>query len=212
MELPFAGLHQLCAPRLDGLALLPEPQGDALSTVFGVRDGSPPNRYLVGLATLTLLGEAAVQRPLLCIVDDVQWLDHASAQALAFVARRLLADSVGLLFCSREQHGDLAGLPGLVMKGLGPEDARALLRSVPGAPLDAQVIYRIVAEAHGNPLAVLEWHRAPTPAKTGRETPAPGRRVALGANRGELPPPPRRALGRYPSVLACLGGRAGRRP
>jgi DNA-binding CsgD family transcriptional regulator len=165
MELAFAGLHQLCGPLLDLLPKLPGPQQDALSTVFGVREGNPPDRLLVGLAALSLLCEAAAQRPLLCVVDDGQWLDRASAQALAFVGRRLLADPIALVISTRGVEAEFSGLPELVLTGLGATDAMELLRSVPGAPLDHQVRDRIVAEAHGNPLALLEWHRTLTPAE-----------------------------------------------
>jgi DNA-binding CsgD family transcriptional regulator len=165
MELPFGGLHQLCDPLLDLLPKLPEPQQDALGTVFGSRQGNPPDRLLVGLAALSLLCEAAEGKPLLCVVDDGHWLDHASAQALAFVGRRLLADPVGLVISTREVDVEFSGLPELVLGGLPAADAMALLRSLPGAPLDGQVRDRIVAEAHGNPLALLEWRRALTPAE-----------------------------------------------
>jgi DNA-binding CsgD family transcriptional regulator len=168
MELPFAGLHQLCSPLLDRLPALPEPQRDALGTVFGLHQGSPPDRFLVGLATLTLVSEAAERGPVFCVVDDAQWLDRASAQTMAFVARRLLADRVGLVFATREPDPDLAGFPELVVSGLQPAEARALLASRPGAPLDKQVQDRIVEEAHGNPLALLEWRRALTAAPTAR--------------------------------------------
>jgi DNA-binding CsgD family transcriptional regulator len=174
MELPFAGLHQLCAPLLDGVASLPGPQRNALETVFGLRDGSAPDRFLVGLAVLGLLCDAAERRPVLCLVDDVQWLDRASLQALAFVARRLLVDPVGMVFSTREASSDLAGVPELVLAGLRDADARALLGSVPGAPLDEQVRERIVRETYGNPLALLEWRRALTPSElAGRLTSTP---------------------------------------
>ena len=165
MELAFAGLHQLCAPLFDRLEELPEPQRHALETVFGVREGAPPDRFLVGLATLSLLCEAAERQPIVCVVDDAQWLDRASAQTLAFVGRRLLADPVGLVFSTREPADELAGLPELVLGGLRDADARTLLGSVPGAPLDEQVRERILRETRGNPLGLLEWHRALTPAE-----------------------------------------------
>ena len=157
MELPFAGLHQLCLPMLDRLSLLPEPQRDALSTAFGLRGpGESPDRFLVGLATLTLLSDVAAERPVLCVVDDAQWLDRASAQALAFVARRLRAEAVAVVFAERESSRELAGLPELAVDGLADDDARALLESVVTGPLDERVRDRIVAETHGNPLALLE--------------------------------------------------------
>jgi DNA-binding CsgD family transcriptional regulator len=165
MELPFGGLHQLCVPLLDLLPHLPGPQRDALGTVFGSREGDPPDRLLIGLAVLGLFCEAAERRPLLCVIDDAHWLDRASAQALAFVGRRLLADPVGVIIATRELDPEFSGLPELVLEGLTAADAMALLRSLPGAPLDSQVRDRVVAEAHGNPLALLEWLQALTPAR-----------------------------------------------
>ena len=159
MELAFAVLHQLCAPMLDRLERLPAPQRDALRTAFGLSAGPAPDRFLIGLAALGLLSEMAGERPLVCIVDDEQWLDSASAQVLAFVARRLGAESVGLVFGARVPTGDLAGLPELVIGGLREDDARALLDSALTGPLDARVRDQIVAEAHGNPLALLELPR-----------------------------------------------------
>jgi predicted ATPase len=125
MELAFAGLHQLCAPMLDRLEALPGPQRDALRTAFGMSAGPPPDRFLIGLAVLSLLSDVAEEQPLVCLVDDEQWLDHASAQALAFVARRLGAESVGLVFAARAPGSELAGLPELVVAGLLEADARA---------------------------------------------------------------------------------------
>jgi DNA-binding CsgD family transcriptional regulator len=165
MELAFAGLHQLCAPLLDHLERLPAPQGDAVGVAFGLRGGGAPDRFLVGLAVLTLLSEAAEDRPLLGLVDDAQWLDRASAQVLAFVARRLLADPVGLLFAARDPGEALGGLPDLEVRGLRGEDARGLLRSVVRVRLDEQVRDRILAETQGNPLALLELPRGLSPAQ-----------------------------------------------
>src|SRR5215469_10637315 len=156
MELAFAGLHQLCAPMLDRLERLPGPQRDALRTAFGMSAGPAPDRFLVGLAVLGLLSEVAAERPLVCLVDDEQWLDHASAQVLAFVARRLGAEAVGLVFGARVPADDLAGLPELVVSGLRDDDARALLDSALAGPLDARVRDQFVAETRGNPLALLE--------------------------------------------------------
>src|SRR3954453_8862858 len=129
MELAFAGLHQLCAPMLDRLERLPGPQRDALASAFGLAAGRAPDRFLVGLAVLNLLAEVSEERPLVCLVDDAQWLDHASAQALGFVARRLVAESVGVIFALRAggEETILTGLPELVVGGLGDRDARALL-------------------------------------------------------------------------------------
>jgi DNA-binding CsgD family transcriptional regulator len=167
MELAFAGLHQLCAPMLDRVERLPAPQRDALSTAFGLTGGLAPDRFLVGLAVLGLLSEVAEERPLVCLVDDAQWLDRASVQALAFVARRLLAESVALVFGVRQpaEEQPLAGLPELVVEGLRNGDARALLGSVISWPLDERVRDRIVAETRGNPLALLELPRGLTAAE-----------------------------------------------
>src|SRR2546429_137202 len=165
MELAFAGLHQLCAPMLDHAESLPGPQREALRTAFGLSAGPAPDRFLVGLAVIGLLSEAARERPLVCVVDDQQWLDRASAQALGFAARRLAADPVGLVFAARIPGQDVAGLPELVVEGLAEDDARELLESVLTGPLDARVRDRIIAETHGNPLALLELPRGLTPAQ-----------------------------------------------
>jgi DNA-binding CsgD family transcriptional regulator len=163
MELAFAALQQLCAPMLDRLDRLPAPQRDALGVAFGLRVGGVPDRFLVGLAVLSLLSAVAEDRPLLCVVDDAQWLDRASAQALRFVARRLLAESVALVFATREPDEQLTGFQELVVEGLDDGDAHALLRSVLRVPLDERVRERLVAETRGNPLALLELPRALTP-------------------------------------------------
>jgi DNA-binding CsgD family transcriptional regulator len=167
MELPFAGLQQLCAPMLDRLDRLPAPQRDALETAFGLSAGDPPDRFLVGLAVLSLLSEVAEDGPLICAVDDAQWQDRASAQTLSFVARRLLAEAVGLVFVVREPSPtqDLAGLPEIVVNGLNDGDASALLHAAIPGRLDERVTDRIVAEAHGNPLALLELPRGLTSAE-----------------------------------------------
>ena len=167
MELAFAGLHQLCAPLLDRLERLPGPQREALCVAFGMRDGLAPERFFVGLATLGLLAEAAREQPLVCVVDDAQWLDGASAQVLAFVARRLLAESVALVFAARDpcQQPEPGRLPELQVEGLDDADARALLATAVHGPLDEQVRDRIVAETRGNPLALLELPRGMTPAE-----------------------------------------------
>ena len=166
MELPFAGLHQLCAPLLDGLERLPPPQREALGIAFGLSSGTRPDRFLVGLALLSLLSDAADQEPLLCLIDDAQWLDQSSAQVLAFVARRLQAESIVLLFAEREpgEFGELAGLPELPLDGLSDAHARELLASVISVPLDDRVRERLVAETHGNPLALLELPHGLSPA------------------------------------------------
>jgi len=158
MELSYAGLHQLCAPLLGGINDLPEPQRDALCTAFGLRGGDTPDRFLVGLATLSLLADVGGDQPLVCLVDDAQWLDDVSAQTLEFVARRLFAESVVLVFAVREPttRKSIAGLPELPVKGLTESDSRKLLDSVVTGPLDDRVRSRIVAETRGNPLALLE--------------------------------------------------------
>jgi DNA-binding CsgD family transcriptional regulator len=167
MELPFAALHQLCAPLLDGLERLPPPQRDALGTAFGLSSGAPPDRFLVGLALLSLLSEAAEQKPLVSLIDDSQWLDGSSAQVLAFVARRLEAESVLLLFAAREPGGldELAGLPEMRLEGLSDADARELFALRITGPLDEPVRERIIAEARGNPLALLELPQRLSPAE-----------------------------------------------
>jgi DNA-binding CsgD family transcriptional regulator len=165
MELAFAALQQLCAPMLDKLEGLPDPQREALGVAFGLNAGSAPDRFLVGLAALTLLSEVAEQQPVVCVVDDAQWLDRASAQALGFAARRLLAEPVALIFAAREPGEELWGLPELLVGGLGDGDARELLDLVIRGPLDERVRDRIVAETRGNPLALLELPRGVTPAE-----------------------------------------------
>jgi hypothetical protein len=159
MELPFAALHQLCGPLLDRVDALPGPQRDALATTFGLSAGAVPDRFFVGLAVLGLLSEAAEERPLLCVIDDAQWLDGASAQVLAFVARRLLAEPVVMLFTVRELGDLLAGLPELVVEGLRGADARSLLVSVIPGRLDEQIADQFLVESRGNPLALLELPR-----------------------------------------------------
>src|SRR3984893_10472181 len=152
MELAFAGLHQRLAPMLDCMERLPTPQRDALRTAWGISSGPAPDRFLVALAVLSLLSEVAEERPLICVVDDEQWLDHASAQVLAFVARRLQAESVGLIFAARTPSENLAGLPELMIDGLGEADARALLESTLAAPLGAVRRDRMVMRPGGNRL------------------------------------------------------------
>jgi DNA-binding CsgD family transcriptional regulator len=158
MELPFAGLHALCAPLLDGRERLPAPQREALEAAFGFRSGGSPDPLRAGMAALTLLSDAADDGPVVCVVDDAQWLDRASAQALAFAARRIGSDPVAMLFAVREPavRSELVALPALPLEGLPASDARALFLSMVHARLDAQVIEQIVAEARGNPLALRE--------------------------------------------------------
>jgi DNA-binding CsgD family transcriptional regulator len=201
MELAFAGLHQLLAPMLDHLERLPVPQRDALQTALGISPGSAPDRFLVALAVLSLLSDAAEERPLICVVDDEHWLDRASAQVLAFVARRLDAESVGLVLAARKPSDDLAGLPELVLEGLREGDARALLDSALTGPLDARVRDQIIAETCGNPLALLELVRGLTPAELAGGFGLPGaaplsRSIEESFRRrlGELPAETRRLL------------------
>jgi RNA polymerase sigma factor (sigma-70 family) len=164
-ELDYAALQHLCSPLLELIERLPDPQRDALRVAFGLSSGPPPSPFMVGLAVLGLLSEAAEERPLLCIVDDAQWLDHASGAALTFVARRLLAERIALTFATRNVGSRLLRFPELPIDPLGRRDARALLESVLPARLDASVLERIVAETGGNPLAVLELPRGLTPAQ-----------------------------------------------
>jgi DNA-binding CsgD family transcriptional regulator len=165
MELAYAALHQLCAPLFDRVDRIPAPQRDALETTFGLREGPIPDPFLVGLASLSLLSDAAQERPLVCAIDDAQWLDRASAQVLSFVARRLLADSVVLLAVTREAAGKYGRRPELVVEGLGDVDARALLASAIPGRLDERVAEQLLVEARGNPLALLELPRGLSPAQ-----------------------------------------------
>src|SRR5260370_26764778 len=151
MDLAFAALQQLCAPMLDHVDRLPVPQGEALRTAFGLRAGPAPDRFLVGLAVLSLLAEVAGEWPLVCLVDDQQWLDHASAQILAFAARRLQAESVGLVFAARVLGGELAGLPELMVGGLREGEARALLESGLTGPLGERVPDQFGIRSRGDP-------------------------------------------------------------
>ena len=203
MELPFAGLHQLCSPMLDRLDRLPVPQRDALGAAFGLRAGHAPDRFLVGLAVLSLLSEVAEDRPLVCLIDDAQWLDRASEQAMAFVARRVLAESVGLVFAVRTagEERDVAGVPELMVEGLGDDDARTLLASVIRRPLDERVRDRIVAETRGNPLALLELPLGLAAGEVGGGFLVPGARPlashieqSFRRRLKELPPQTRRLL------------------
>ena len=163
MELAFAGLQQLCAPLIDHLDQLPEPQREALNVAFGRTGGPTPDRFLVGLAVLSLMAAASADQPLLCIVDDAQWLDQVSVQTLAFVARRLLAEPVAIVFAARDGGAAaLAGLPELAISGLSDDAARDLLESVMLGGIDPRVRDRIIAETRGVPLAILEVPRSIT--------------------------------------------------
>ncbi len=201
MELAYAALQQLCAQMFDGLDRLPDPQREALGVVFGLRAGEAPDRFLVGLAGLSLLADAAGKQPLVCVIDDAQWLDRASAQAMGFVARRLLAEQAALVVATREPGGQFRGLPELAVGGLGVGDARELLASVIRRPLDERVQERFIAEAGGNPLALLELPQGLTPAELAGAsgvTAAPGllRRLedSFGQRLGGLPETTQRLL------------------
>ena len=201
MELAFAGLHQLCAPVLDCLDTLPAPQREALRIAFGMSSGSAPDRFLIGLAVLSLLSHAAARRALLCLVDDYQWLDRASALILAFAARRLGAESVGLVFATRDPGDDLAGLPELGVTGLREADARVLLDAALSGPIDARVRDQIIAETRGNPLALLELPRGLTAEELADGFGLPGALPLAGSIEqnfqrrvGALPPPTQRLL------------------
>jgi len=184
-EMTFAGLHQLCAPFLDRLGDLPGPQRHALRIAFSMEDGNVPDRFPVGMATLSLLSELAAERPLVCVVDDAQWLDQVSAQALAFVARHLAAAPAAVIFAMRQPADEqgLAGLPEVQLAGLADADARALLDSVLIGPLDERIRDQIIAEARGNPRALLELPRGLTPAELAGGFGLPG--VAPAARRIE---------------------------
>ena len=206
MELPFAGLHQLCAPLLTGLERLPPPQRQALATAFGVSSGARPDRFLVGLALLSLLSDAAEEQPLLCLIDDAHWLDQSSAQVLAFVARRLQAEPIVFLFAEREtgELDELAGLPELRLDGLSDADARELLASVMSVPLDDRVRGRLVAETRGNPLALLELPRGLSPADLAGGFALSCRAAAAEPHRGEFPPESRASAPRHASGCSWL--------
>ena len=162
MELPFAALHQLCGKMVHRLDHLPDPQANALGVAFGLRVGDSPDRFLVGLAVLSLMSDVAEDAPLLCVIDDTQWLDRASAQTLAFVARRIGTEAIGLLFGTRERDAatELVGLPEIIIEGISDADARDLLTAAIPGRLDERVRDRIIAEARGNPLAIIELPRA----------------------------------------------------
>jgi AAA ATPase domain len=196
-ELGFAGLHQLLVPYLGGLESLPGPLRRALETAFGLREGGSPDRFLVGLASLTLLSAAATGDGLLCVIDDAHWLDHESAEVLAFVARRLHADAIGMLFAVRDpsdRHISLDGLPSLRVSGLPPDDARQLLASAATAEVQGAVSDQIIARTDGNPLALIEL----------------GRELAPGQLTGEMPLPEPLPLGR--SLQARFRGQTRRLP
>jgi hypothetical protein len=177
-ELAFAGLHQLCSPFLDRLDELPAPQHEALAVAFGVQAGDPPDRFLIGLATLSLLAEVSQRQPLLCVVDDAQWFDTASLQALTFAARRMVAERIALVFAARDTN-NFERIPELLVAGLDEDDARALLRTVLTGPDDPRVIDRVVAESRGIPLALLELPRGLSRAQVASGFGLPGGRSVL---------------------------------
>src|SRR3984885_1485299 len=203
-ELPFAGLHQLCAPLLGRLGSLPEPQRRQRGPPPGLAPGDEPDRFLVALAALTLMAEAAEEQPLLCVVDDAHWLDQTSAQVLGFVGRHLLAEPVALVLAARpaaQGAGPLAGLPVLTLGGLDDASAGALLATVLTAPVDESVRQRIVAETRGNPLALVEFCQGRGPAELAGGFAFPGTaglpqsiEEQYAARLGQLPPPPRQLL------------------
>jgi AAA ATPase domain len=197
MELAYAGLQQLCEPIIDRRADLPSPRRDALEKVFGLSTGSPPDRFLVGMAVLDLVGIVAERQPVVWIVDDAQWLDRSSLQAIGFVSRRLPAATVAIMIAARDTGGDgeLAGLPELRLAGLSTEDAGTLFDSVVTGPTDPAVRDRIIAETRGNPLALLELPRAWTAAElveglaeSARVTLTGQLELAFAKRLGELPP------------------------
>jgi AAA ATPase-like protein len=212
MELAYAALQQLCAPMLEGLERLSDPQRQALGVVFGLWEGEAPDRFLVGLAALSLLAEAAQKQPLLCVIDDAHWLDRASAQALGVVARRLLGEPVALVVAAREPDGEFRGLPELLVGGLGEGDARDLLGTVISRPLDEQVRERFIAGAGGNPLALLELPQGLTQADLAGEFDV----VLAPGLLGRLEESFRQRLRGLPEATQRLllgrGGRADRRP
>jgi DNA-binding CsgD family transcriptional regulator len=167
MELPFAGVHQLCAPFIERVGALPQPQREAINVALGLTAGDPPDRFLIGLAVLSLMSSVSEDQPVIFLVDDAQWLDDASVRALAFVARRLDAERVGLVFALRElsSNPELSHLPEMRVVGLSDADAQALLESVMAGPLDEGVLHRFVSETRGNPLALIELSRGLTPAE-----------------------------------------------
>ena len=237
-DLAFSGLHHLVLPLLadsdwwrpgqaasgggppvspsmsDGLGRLSERQRDALASAFGVGAGPAPDPFLVCLAALNLLSAAAGARPLVCVVDDAHWLDRASAQTLAFAARRLSAEPVVISFAADEPSEDFRGLPELVVEGLQEADALELLDSVVRGPLDGRVRERILAETRGNPLALVEFSRGLSPGSAGGRVRTVGgdaaRAVVARPDRGELPPADADPARRHTAVVAGRSGRAGR--
>ncbi|MFJ9712073.1 AAA family ATPase [Streptomyces sp. NPDC101234] len=206
MELPYASLHQVCAPFLDGVEELPQPQRDALRVAFGTAVGDPPDRFLVGLAVLTLLTRASETRPVLVLVDDAQWLDQVSRQTLEFVARRLLAEPVAMVFAVRDPEGQsaLAGLPALQLRGLDAASAGELLEGAVGGRLEERVRDRFVAETHGNPLALLEFSRGRSAAELAYGVDASSAPVVQGPVAGRVERDFAGRLGALPAATRTL--------
>lgn len=198
-ELPFAAAQQLCVPRLAAVEELPAPQRDALGVAFGRVAGSAPDRLFVGLALLSLLSRSAADRPVLCVIDDAQWVDRESVQAFAIAARRLGSEHVAFLFGARTVPDDLSGLPSLAVDGLGPADARTLLRSALPDPFDEHVLERILAETRGNPLALLELPRGLTSAELAGGFALPVPRPAALPVAGRIEESFRRRIDRLPA-------------
>ena len=214
-DLAYSGLHQLLTPLIDQhLDRLPVPQRDALATALGVASGSPPDPFLVGLATLSLLADAAEQQPLVCLIDDGQWLDQASIQVLSFVARRLLAEPIALVCATRtgQEVDVLVGLPELAVHGLSDPDARTLLLSNVHGPVDSAVVDQIVTESHGNPLALLELPRTWQESDLAGGFGLPDTATDRPQDRTKLRPPPRRAARRDPAARPGRCRRASGRP
>jgi hypothetical protein len=213
MELAYAGLHQLCAPMLDRLDVLHEPQRIALNVALGLAAGVPPDRFLVALAALGLLSAVAEERPLLCVVDDLQWLDDASARVLGFVARRLGAEPVALVFAVREPSGEhqLVGLPELVVRGLDDADAQALLETVIPGRINERVRDRIIAETRGNPLALLQLPRGMSAAELAGGFAAPGPGALSGSIEDGFRAPARWTSRRHSAAVAAGSSRSDRR-
>jgi hypothetical protein len=210
-ELAFAALQQLCAPMLDRLDLLPAPQREALGVAFGVHGGDPPDRFLVGLAALSLVSEIAGDQPLLCVIDDSHWLDRASAQALAFVARRLLAESIAVVFATREQQPEFQRLPELVVEGLRADEAGALLDSVVTGPLDERVRDRIVDETGREPAGAARAAARVRAGGPGRWLRPAGCAAVVRPDRGELSAAARRPPAPDPTHATRRRRRADRR-
>ena len=213
MELPFAAVHQLSQPLLDGLERLPPPQREALETAFGLSSGQPPDRFFVGLALLSQLSDFADARPLVCLVDDAQWLDRSSAQVLSFVARRLRVESVVIVLAERDGDAvsEFEGLPELRLRGLSEEDAAELVTSATLGPVDKLVRGRILAEARGNPLALLELSRGRSSGAVVRRLCCSEQLALAQPDPGGIPPPHRSVAERYATSVAAGGGRPGGR-